>query len=206
MSKISELKMRGKTLVEVYVDGESIGKMHVDVCVASGLISGKEVSIEKLKELQASSNFTLAKEKALNYISKSMRTQKQVITNLMQKGFDIQVCYKVVDFLKGYKYLNDENYALAFVSQNQHRFGRKKLKLELLQKGVSKQDIDKAIQTSEFDFENVFLMLHKFMKNKDKDIKNKSKAYRFLMSKGFSSDECMSVINKIFGSGNDDWN
>ena len=85
MSCITELKMRGKKLVEVFIDGNSIGRLNVEAVVANGLKTGVEVDIEKLKVIQFQSNLILAKEKALNLISKFPHTEKEVKNKLNNK-------------------------------------------------------------------------------------------------------------------------
>ena len=206
MSCITELKMRGKKLVEVFIDGNSIGRLNVEAVVANGLKTGVEVDIEKLKVIQFQSNLILAKEKALNLISKFPHTEKEVKNKLKASGFGENVCDACINFLNEYKYLNDENYTKLYIEQKGGKIGKNKLSLELYKKGVSKELIDLYLNGYESDKEEIYNILKKFMSNKEKNIKNKTKAYRFLYSRGFVSEDCVSVINKYFDNeDNNDW-
>lgn len=205
MAVITELKMRGKKLVEVFVDDVSTGKVSVEAVVANGLKSGCEVDFDKLKKIQHDSTLILAKERALNIVSKNFQTESDVKNKLKKAGFDNDVCEETIAFLKSYNYLNDENYAKIYIDSKKHKNGKNKLACDLMKKGVKRDIIDSLLADLESDKEEVFSLLKKFMSGKEKDLKNKTKAYRFLYSRGFSTEDCMFCINKYFGE-DYDWN
>ena len=134
MAKITELKMRGKKLVEVFVDDISVGKLSVDAVVSFGFKTGVEVDIEKLNKVQYESTLILAKEKALNIVSRSPHTELQVYNKLKTAGFDEKVCDSCIDFLKQYNYLNDEEYASLYIQLKGNKIGKNKIILDLMKR------------------------------------------------------------------------
>lgn len=199
MGQITELKMRGKKLVEVFIDNESIGKICVDAVVTFGFKSGVEVDLDKIRKIQYESNLILAKDKALNLLSRFPHTEFEIKSKLKRSGFGEDVCKACIDFLREYKYINDEEYAKIYIQTKGSKIGKNKLSMDLLKKGVSKEVSAKLLDEFECDREEVFNILKKFMSNKERNLKNKSKAYRFLYSRGFPSEDCMACINRYFG-------
>ena len=141
--------------------------------------------------------------KALNIVSKNFQTESDVKSKLKKAGFENDVCEETIVFLKSYNYLNDENYARIYIDTKKHKNGRNKIACDLMRKGVKKDIIDSLLADLESDKEEVYMLLKKFMSGKEKDLKNKTKAYRFLYSRGFSTEDCMYCINKYFGEDND---
>ncbi len=204
MAVITELKMRGKKLVEVFLDEKSIGRISVDAVVANGMKTGCEIDYNKLKKIQYDSTLILAKEKALNLVSRAPQTEYEVKNKLLKAGYELEVCEACINLLKEYRYLNDENYARLYIETKKERIGKNKLALELSKRGISKEIINDTLADLESDREEIYNLLKKFMSNKEKNIKNKTKAYRFLYSRGFINEDCSYCINKYFGE-DDDW-
>lgn len=100
----------------------------------------------------------------------------------------VQYCYE-------YHWLDDEKFAARFIqSRSLKGYGRQKIKLELLQKGVSKDIVDNAFADCGVDWIELAEMLidKHFDRQLMSEWKYRSKMYNYMVNKGFDTDE----INK----------
>ena len=131
----------------------------------------------------------MAFTKALNYISKAMKTKEQLKKYLSSKGYISSVIEKVILKLTEYKYLDDENYARLFVKEKSSINGKLKLQQELFNKGIEKEVIERVIKELPSQEKEISVLVKKYMKNKEATIKEIQKLYAYLMRKGFTYNE-----------------
>ena len=103
-----EAQKRNKDKVNLYLDGEFACSLTAESVVRARLKIGQELSEERLREILATSETELAFKKALDYISRAMKTEKQVKDYLCLKGFDALAAERAVDKLKEYKYADPD--------------------------------------------------------------------------------------------------
>ena len=129
MPKITDMQIqkKNKTRANVYIDGEFAFALEMLTVMKLGLKIGSEVSGERLAEAIYDSERSVCFDKAMNYLSRGMKTCKQMREYLIGKGYQDKVVYAVVDKLVDYKYLNDEYYAKAYVEQNLANKGERRL-------------------------------------------------------------------------------
>ena len=110
--KITNLVRYGKSeLYKTFVDDEYICKLQAEILVKNKIKIGTEVDENQFLEIREQSEKITCKELALTYVSKSIKTKKQVRDHLRQKGYlDCSIDY-AIDFLQSYGYINDEYYA-----------------------------------------------------------------------------------------------
>ncbi len=142
-----------------------------------------------------------AKDKALKYLSYKMRSKKQVIEKLEQYDFPPNVINKVIKVLEKYNYINDEDFAKAFIKDklNLKGYGVFKIKYDLKILGIDEQIFEKYLYNDSFIDEEKKAkdLLIKKLKSKnieDLQYKEKQKIYAYLARRGFSYDS----INKAF--------
>lgn len=208
MAKITaiEPQKRNKQRVNVYIDDQFYCGMEAVTVYTHFLKVGKEVDEETLKEAILSSEVGVAFQKSIDYISRSLKTEKQMRDYLLKKDFSIEVVESVIEKLLGYKYINDENYAKLYTEQNLKNKGNRRLKQELQQKGVDKELVETTLSGVDNDLhrENAVKLAEKYMRNKENDLKTLQKLQRYLVSRGYDFD----VVNSIVGfyrSGNGDF-
>ncbi len=145
MPKITDMQIQknNKSRANVYIDGEFAFGLEMLTVMKLGLKIGREVSEEQLAQAVFDSEKSVAFERAVNYLSRCMKTCKQMREYLTGKGYSPDVVSNVVDRLKELKYLDDETYARLYVEQNSQSKGEYRLKQELSVKGISKALIDK---------------------------------------------------------------
>lgn len=134
-----EAQKRNKDKVNLYLDGEFACSLTAESVVRARLKIGQELSEEKLREILATSETELAFKKALDYISRAMKTEKQVKDYLCLKGFDALAAERAVEKLKEYKYADDLQFAALYVEMNGRQKGARRIKAELMQRGLTRQ-------------------------------------------------------------------
>lgn len=191
MSEITALtpQVKDKNRVNVYVDGEFVCGLQLETAIKFKLKAGVSITKERLAEIEFDSEKTKATEKAAAYISKAMKTEKQLSDYLAGKGYGEAVVSFIIEKFKSYGYVDDAAYAAAYIKTYGGKKGERLMRYELRQKGVSDGDINVAFESSAPAEDAVFGVADKFMARKENTPENIKKLYRHLVSKGFSYDE-----------------
>ena len=124
--------------VFVYVDGSLAFTMLTDVARESGIAVGIGIDAERVARARIDSDPWLAKDVALRLLSHRPRSEAQLRTRLLAKGFSAEVVERCVADLIGARYLDDEEFARAFVlgRVRARPRGRRVLLAELRARGV----------------------------------------------------------------------
>lgn len=197
MPKITDMQIQknNKTRANVYIDGEFAFALEMLTVMKLGLKIGQEVSAERLSEAVFDSEKSVAFDKAMNYLGRGMKTCKQMRDYLSQKGYPGQIVEYVIAKLKEYRYLDDNIYAQTYVEQNVRTKGTRRLKQELVQKGISVSQAEEYSQIDgELALDNATRLAEKYMKNKPHDLKTLQKLQRYLVSRGYGFDTVNTVV------------
>lgn len=212
VTKIQQQKNDDKRY-SIFIDGEFVfGITGVQVLYFK-LEEGKEISQSTFDEISNEIVLESAKKKALRYLSYRARSRKEVYDKLAydNKDFSGKTIMTVMDFLEEYGYIDDDNFAESYIKDkiNLNKFGLNRIKAELKQKGVEEKtiaDVITKLSDSDFPFnqkENALDLLDKRYKNSYiSDLKEKKKAYNFLMRKGYDIDiirDTVEVYEKDMG-------
>ncbi len=199
MKTITQLKIQSKdkNRVNLYLDNKFFCGLDLETTIKYSLKVGTIISEEKLVEIQLESEKQSAYIKALKLVSTRYKTQREVEKYLYEKGYVSQVIYYVLSKLLEYHYIDDERYVNSFVASHKNTCGKLKLKQQLLQKGVSENLINIALEDEEFDqSDEIQKLAEKYMKSKEDTKENYIKLFRYLMSKGFEYDEIKKSLKK----------
>jgi len=129
--------------------------------------------------------------KLIRYCNYQARSEQEVFFKANELTSDDDIVLKLTDFLKQEKYIDDVKFAEVFVKgkMNQKRWGKYKIKEGLRQKGVSPRTIEhtlSAIDQQQY-LENLQTLVEKRTKKLKLDREEKTKVYRYLLSKGYES-------------------
>lgn len=157
-------------------------------------------------------NFDKFYNKALFFLSFRPRSEKEIRDYLSSKGRSAsgrkkevpqEIINLVIDKLKEHKFLDDLEFAKWWIERRSKK-GIRLIKLELKQKGIDKDLVEKVINDSATEIVNDFdkaLSLAQKRVKRYKDMEDKRKVYeklgRFLASKGFDYDIIKEVIDQI---------
>ena len=199
MPKITDLKIQksNKTRANLYLDGEFAFALEMLTVMKLGLKIGQEVSQEKLAEAVADSEKSVAFGRAMDYLARGMKTAKQMREYLAKKGYDGEVVEYVVGKLLEYRYLDDQTYAKTYVEQQSKTKGARRLKQELMQKGIEREQAEAMAELDdETARENAATLAEKYMKNKVVDVKNLQRLQRYLLSRGYDFDIVSGIVRQ----------
>ena len=192
-------QVKDKRRCNIYIDGRFCCGLTLEATVKNRLKVGQIVTEEKLAEIQLESEKDTAFDKALTHLSATRKTEKQIRTYLAGKGYLPVVVDYVVEKLRGYDFLNDGEYADAYVESVSARKGGRLIRMELIGKGVSDEEIERALGEREegAEEEAAKAILTKYMRNKPFDKETLSKVYRYLMGKGFDYETAKAALASL---------
>jgi len=203
VSKI-EYQKRDPNRVNLFIDGKFFCGISLDTLAKESLYEGLEISentLNEILEMEVTNRFLT---RVMDYISKSPKTEFQILKYLKELKFkkkgtwfkeDLEINWEklfntIVEKLKKYKYIDDENFARLFVTSRLRNRPRGKSILigELMSKGVSKDIAQKVCDEEVVDeYELLKNTFEKKYRGKKFDYKD-TKMINFLLRKGFSWD------------------
>ena len=199
MNEITSItaQAKDKTRCNVYVDGRFCCGLTVEAVVKNRLKVGQSVTPERLAEIQLESEKNTALDKALTHLSATRKTEKKIREFLQKKGYLPAAIEYVIEKLRSYGFLNDGEYAEAYVEQAAKRKGGRLIRMELRSKGVTDAEIDGALEglDEQTEMQTALALLQKYMRGKTADVQTLQKAYRHLMGKGFSYDVAKEALS-----------
>lgn len=165
-----------------------------DVLIKFNLRKGMELDDFAILEINYQDDIRKAYNQSIQYLARRMRSELEVRKYLADKEISEPVIQEVIHKLYEYQFLNDDDFAQAFVrtQMNTTDKGIEVIKRELQEKGIKGEKLQKAL--SEYPLEAQILkakgLLVKAMKNKTKDSERilKQKAEQLLIRKGFPLD------------------
>lgn len=202
ISRIEQQK-KAKNRFNVYLknNGEEFFAMGIseDTLVRFQLTAGKEMTAEEFDEIQNEDEINKGFNTAANYISFKLRSEKEVRKYMKEKEFEEGIIESAIEKLKKYKYINDTMFAESYVrnEMNVWRKGPKQIRRELLEKGITPQTADDALEQYELEIqiENATKWAKKqFAKVKSSSRETEQKTRELLSRKGFTSDIIQEAI------------
>lgn len=202
MAKITALKAQKKNpnRINVYLDGTFA--FGISRIVAAWLNIGQEVSAEKIAELQNQDTYEVAYQKAVNFISYRSRTAQEIRRKLKGLEYEPDVIEDVIERLIHNHFLGDAGYAQRWVENRSDLKPRshRLMAMELRQKGIADEDIDRALATApedeELAYEALKRRIHRYLQMDFQTYKKKAIAY--LGRKGFSYSIISPLLQQVW--------
>ena len=192
------LQTKNKKRCNLFVDGEFYCALSYETVMKNYLKSGLEIEKDKLDLIVKENEKQEALNRAIGYISKNLKTKRQVKDYLIGKGYSEEIAWYCVDKLKEYNYINDVEYSKRYIESTSKNQGNRLVEYKLMMKGVKKEDIQSAYLETEVDAnENAKNVAQKYLKNKEKSKENIAKAYRYLIGKGFSYEQANYALSEF---------
>ena len=192
MGKITSLSVQknNKNRVNVFVDEEFYIGLSLESVYKYSLKVGQEIDIERIEAIISESEKADAINKATVYISKTIKTKRQVKDYIVKKGYSEELAYQVVDKLKEYGYIDDKEYSKRYLESTNKTQGIRLAEFKLMSKGVKKEDIETAMNNSEIEYEkSAKALAEKHLRNKEITKENLMKTYRYLIGRGFTYEQ-----------------
>ncbi len=192
----------------VKIDEETI-KLYDDVIIKYELLRKKEISDELFNEIIKYNDSLDAYYKALRYITKKMRTIKEV-ENYLKADYTNKTIQETIQKLEKQGFLNKEKYLKSYIADhvNLSLIGPNKIKNNLLKLGFNEEEFKGQIENIE---KSVWLeKIRKAVKKKITNNKSygtnklKEKILYDLTNLGFDKGMVEEVINETTFKDNDD--
>lgn len=176
-------------------DGSEI-KSSLGVVTDRRLFTGKVLDEEELAALRRDSSRSLARDKALELISRRPMSRKEVREKLLQKGADEDAAEYSADWLQEHGFLNDESYAAAVARHYAAKgYGAGRVRSELGRRGVDRELWDGALEQMPAADEK----LHKFIAARLKDPEDREQLRKIgaaLFRRGYSWEEIRAALRR----------
>ena len=207
MNKITDIKPQVKTPTRcnIYLDNAFYCGLELETVMRYRLKIGTEIEKEKLDEIQCDSERIRAMDKALSFISKSKKTEKQVRDYLLGKGYVQKTVDEVIEKMASYSFIDDADFSADYARSYSKSKGKRLIALELKRKGVSDESMSDALENMGDELPAALTVAEKYSRSKEKTRENSLKCYKYLLSKGFSYDTAKEAVDKIFKNEDEDF-
>lgn len=196
--KITSIKQQVKNTerVSIYVDGKYSFSLSLDELVTQKLKSGLEIDDLRLAELKKISDEGKIRLKALSWVLLRPHSTKELKDYLRRKKVEADLGEAIIsEFLKR-KYVDDYSFARHWVEgrRSSRSSSRRKLQLELRQKGVDNEIIKRVLDEGVISDISALneLIAKKGQLPRYRD--DQQKFMRYLAGKGFSYDDIKSAL------------
>jgi regulatory protein len=197
--KITKIAAAVKTAgrYNVFVDDKFSFSLDETQLVKLGLRKGDEISAERLAELKAESDFGKNYIRAVDLISRRLRSEKEIRDYAWRKQWAKENLDKVIERLGERGYLNDAKFAASFVRSRAtlRNYSTRKMKLELRKKGVAPEIIEKVLAESE-EFDEAAALKNLVAKKRAHYAGDEQKFIAYLARQGFPYDEIKAALKE----------
>ena len=145
------VQKRNPERLNIELDGEfAFGLSRI---TGAWLKTGDQLSEEKIARLLSDEGFEAAYQRAVSLINHRPRTEKEIRKRLTDKGIPDELIDRVLERLRSAKLVQDEQYARMWVENRveMHPRSRRLIRYELFNKGISDEDIERAVDNLEDD-------------------------------------------------------
>ncbi|MEK7616698.1 MAG: RecX family transcriptional regulator [Patescibacteria group bacterium] len=196
----------------IYLDGIFAFGADEDLIVDHRLVAGKEISPDDLEKLLQEAEVGKLMERMYRLFTIRQRSEKEVRDYLKNLSFkrkikgegemSIFIVDAVVQLMKKKGMLDDKQFAIAWMESRLRKYGSRRIKQELLQKGINREIIAEVVsqQSSVNNQETAEKLLQKKIdrwKNLS-PLELKKKSYEYLLRRGFEYEVVKSVIENFF--------
>lgn len=193
---VTDILEYSKSKYKVFIDGEFAFVLYKGELRQLKLKCGEEIGIDTYKTITEELLVKRAKLRAMHLLEKRPYTEYVMRSKLRESMYSNEIIDLAIDYLKSYKYIDDYSYAVLYIETYSSNKTVKRIKQDLLMKGVKSTDIDKALQScldngelcDEGEMIRAILKKRGFGINQmsEKDI---AKTVNYLAGKGFSFDK-----------------
>jgi regulatory protein len=189
---ISDIKQQVKRpdRYSVFVDGRYAFSL-ADIEVSNlRLRIGMELSLKKLAELQQEAKVSKAYNQVLGLIARRLRSQWEIESYLLRKGYDLDLSGHIIGRLQVIGYADDRVFAEAWVRDRRllKSISRRRLSQELRAKRVNDEIIKEVLAEDDVvDSDTLTELIVK--KRRQSRYQDNTKLMQYLARQGFSYDD-----------------
>lgn len=199
--KIEKIKKVGNKY-KIEFDNQEKLTTYDDVILENGLLYHPEINADILNKITMDHQYYDIYYKAIQYISKRLRSEKEIKTYLDKYNANTKDKEQVIHKLKEIGLINDENFVKAYVSDKIHlsTSGPYKIKRELLDHDIDEDIINGELAKIDADvlYEKMEKLINKRVKNsKYAGYKLKQKVVGEMSNLGYDKQSVLSILENI---------
>ena len=109
----------------------------------------RKTRTEYFEQLSEEELYRHAANRALYILEHTDKSEADLRRKLKETGYPDDIIERAIDYVRGYHYIDDARFALNYVRIHAAAISRRELSNKLLQKGISREDIDAAFSAYE---------------------------------------------------------
>ncbi len=192
------IQKKNKNRVNLFIDHEFA--FGIGLNAALTLKKGQYLSDDAIATLKNEDAIEQAYQKSLHFLSFRARSEQEIKRYLQKKAVDDPIITVVIDRLHQQNYLDDTDFARQWVASRSRSKpkGKRALRYELRQKGLTETAIEHAIATVD-EFDLAWRAAQKALyrwKSLDTTVRHR-KITAFLARRGFSYEVISDTIAKV---------
>lgn len=197
--KITNIKqqVKRKSRYSIYLDGKYSFSLSENELIQSGIRIGRDFSEAELEELQRVAVLDKAQMRAFDYLSRRPRSEWEVRDYLKRKDYDSPTIDIILNKLSDYGYIDDVKFAQAWINNRRllKPTSLRRLRLELMQKHVSKEAVEKALETDEGNEKEALKDLIEKKRHQTR-YQDEQKLIAYLIRQGFNYSDIKEVLSE----------
>ena len=197
--EITKVQALTKQKYRIFLDGESAFAVYKGELSRYHLEEGAVLPPEVYEELVNRVLKKRATLRAMHILERTDKTEAQLRRKLEESEYPKEAVESAIAYVTSYEYLDDGRYAEHYIEWKKQGKGKARLKMELVQKGISREIIEEVLESTDFG-ETREMIRQIILKKRKTDIpmneKEKQRLYGFLMRKGFSSSDILAVMRE----------
>lgn len=197
--EITKIQALTKQKYRIFLDGESAFTVYKGELSRYHLEEGAVLPPEAYEELVNGVLKKRATLRAMHILERTDKTEAQLRKKLEESEYPKEAVESAIAYVTSYGYLDDRRYAEHYIEWKKQGKGKARLKMELAQKGISREIIEEVLESTDFGETREMIrqiILKKRKTNIPMNEKEKQRLYGFLMRKGFSSSDILAVIRE----------
>ena len=197
--EITKIQALTKQKYRIFLDGESAFAVYKGELSRYHLEEGAVLPPEVYEELVNRVLKKRATLRAMHILERTDKTEAQLRRKLEESEYPKEAVESAIAYVTSYGYLDDRRYAEHYIEWKKQGKGKARLKMELVQKGISREIIEEVLESTDFG-ETREMIRQIILKKRKTDIpmneKEKQRIYGFLIRKGFSSSDILAVMRE----------
>lgn len=193
---IHEIKKAAADRCTVILENGTEIRSSLNVISEYRLSSGKALDEDELAAFTAASERMLAREKALELVSRRLMSGKELRDKLLQRGMSEETSDYCVDWLSENGFLDDGSYALAVARHYAEKgYGAGRVRSELSKRGIPRELWEAAMDAMPETDDKLLGLIHAKLKDPN-DREQIRKISNALYRRGYSWDEIRTALSR----------
>ena len=198
---VTDIKPVTKQKFQIEIDGQPAFVLYKGELFRYHLEQDREIEECIYTEIVDEILTKRAKLRAMHLLQKMDRTKWELERKLQESGYPQVVVKRALEYVESFHYIDDKRYAAMYIQSQKTKKGKARIKMELVRKGVFSEVIAEVFEETEDETdtkETIRSLIEKKCSNPTQmDEKEKRKLYGFLLRRGFSSSDILSVFREI---------